>query len=213
MALVAKTEISTEQLIEDNQGLVFYLAARIHRFLPVRHELDDLIGNGMVGLAEAAKKFKPGRGAQFSTFAFRRIQGAIYDGLAKNSWMSRARYRRYVRESQCANEKSHEEPTEDADEEWTAPEATVQELTSEHLEQISDQEEPEEVEIVRQETEDILCELIDRLPDRERQLIKCVYFDSLSLQEAADRIGVSKSWASRLHAKIIDKLGSEIKSR
>ncbi len=215
MTLVAKTKTdkSTEQLIEDNQGLVYHLAARIYRFLPVRHELDDLIGNGMVGLAEAAKNFKPGGGAQFSTYAFRRIQGAIYDGLAKNSWMSRARYRRYVRDSQRALENEHEEPTEDADEEWTAPEATVQELTAEHLEEVSDQEEPEEVEIVRQETEDILCELIDRLPERERQLIKCVYFASLSLQEAADRIGVSKSWASRLHAKIIEKLGVEIKSQ
>lgn len=206
--MVIKTKQSTEDLIEENQGLVYHLAARIHRNLPVRHELDDLIGNGMVGLAEAAKNFQPGRGAQFTTFAFRRIQGAIYDGLAKNSWMSRARYRRHLREQQPTTEQIKE----DASSNWQPPEATVQELTTEHIEQLSDDEPSEEAVVDRRETEDILCRLVDDLPDRERQLINLVYFDSLSLQEAADRIGVSKSWASRLHAKIIVKLGLELKT-
>ena len=205
-------QLLIQNLIEDNQGLVYHLAMRIHRSLPVRHELDDLVGYGMVGLAEAAKKFEPQRGLQFSTFAFRRIQGSIYDGLAKVSWMSRARYRRYLRQNSAEQAKPEDETGANADEDWGETEATVQELTSEQIEQLSDSEPNASAEVAKRETASILCEMVEQLPPRENRLITMVYFEGLSLQEAGDRLGVSKSWASRLHAKTIEKLGVEMKS-
>ena len=201
-----------QNLIEDNQGLVYHLAMRIHRRLPVRHELDDMIGYGMIGLAEAAKNFEPQRGLQFSTFAFRRIQGSIYDGLAKVSWMSRARYRRYLRQNSTAEANPEDEEGDVSDELWSETEATVQELTSEQIDQLSDSEPTASTEVAQRETASILCEIVEQLPPREKRLITMVYFEGLSLQEAGDRLGVSKSWASRLHAKTIEKLGTEMKS-
>jgi DNA-directed RNA polymerase specialized sigma subunit len=72
--------------IEQCQGLVRSLAVRIHRKLPARIELDDLIAYGELGLLEAAQSFDARRGCQFSTFAYYRIRGAIYDGAAKMGW-------------------------------------------------------------------------------------------------------------------------------
>ena len=46
---------TTDQLVQEGQPLVYSLAATIHRKIPVRVDLDDLIAYGEVGLAEAAR--------------------------------------------------------------------------------------------------------------------------------------------------------------
>ena len=94
---------SSGQLIEENQGLVRSLALKIHRKLPPHVELDDLVAYGQIGLAEAARDFDPSRGGRFSTYAYYRIRGAIYDGLSKMNWFSRSEYRR-IRYNQMAND-------------------------------------------------------------------------------------------------------------
>jgi RNA polymerase sigma factor for flagellar operon FliA len=51
-----------------------------------------------------------------------------------------------------------------------------------------------------------LHELVDRLPAAEARLIRAVYFEDYTLQEASARLGISKSWASRLHARSLEQL-------
>lgn len=201
------------RLVEDNQGLVFHLATRIFRTLPVRHEYDDLVGYGMVGLTEAAKSFVPNRGVKFSTFAFFRVRGAIFDGIAEGSWMTRAQYRMHVKrlkESQDQDQKG-DEAESDSETNWTGGAAEVVELTKEHVEQLADDSDfTISTAASRQETAELLCRAVDALPRRENRLITLVYFEDISLKDAADRLGISKSWASRLHAKIIKRLGVDI---
>ena len=86
--------LTRHELIEQTQALVRFLALRIHRNVPVRVDLEDLIAYGELGLTEAAQDFDPSKGVQFSTFAYHRIRGAIYDGLSKMTWTSRAFYNR-----------------------------------------------------------------------------------------------------------------------
>jgi hypothetical protein len=57
--------------------------------LPSYIGLDDLIGYGQVGLAQAARDFDHERGMQFSTFAYYRIRGAILDGANLMNWLRR----------------------------------------------------------------------------------------------------------------------------
>jgi RNA polymerase sigma factor for flagellar operon FliA len=76
--------------------------------------LDDLIAYGQIGLAEAARDYHPGRGSQFTPYAYYRIRGAIYDGISKMSWTSRSRYHR-LRYEQMANETLREMYTADDD--------------------------------------------------------------------------------------------------
>jgi RNA polymerase sigma factor for flagellar operon FliA len=47
---------------------------------------------------------------------------------------------------------------------------------------------------------------IERLPEKERKLLQGYYFQAKTLEEAGSEIGQSKSWASRLHARAIEKL-------
>jgi RNA polymerase sigma factor for flagellar operon FliA len=47
---------------------------------------------------------------------------------------------------------------------------------------------------------------IKTLPDRERQLMDLYYYNSKNLEEAGQQMGLSKSWACRLHARAIQLL-------
>src|SRR6185437_1438417 len=100
MTAPAKT---AHELIAECQGLVRALAWKIHRGLPSNVDSEDLIAYGQLGLAEAARDFDASRTGAFSTYAYYRIRGAIYDGLSKMSWFSLARYAR-LRYAQRANE-------------------------------------------------------------------------------------------------------------
>ncbi len=189
---------------------------RIHRRLPVKQDLDDLIGYGMIGLVEAAKKFQPNRGVEFTTFAYPRVNGAIYDGVSKLSWMSRSRYKRLMREK--ANAES-EEPDEANDSNEAKVTASVDELpnvssldpeSAQNL--VADDDETAVSRVARREEEKILSTLIEQLPNREKRLITIIYIEDRTLQEASERLGISKSWASRMHHKTLTKLANEMKS-
>ncbi|MBP6631458.1 MAG: RNA polymerase subunit sigma-70, partial [Kofleriaceae bacterium] len=43
-------------------------------------------------------------------------------------------------------------------------------------------------------------------PERERQLLEKHYFEGKNLLEAGAELGISKSWASRMHAQAVDRL-------
>ena len=216
------------ELIEESQGLVRALAWKIHRGLPSSVEIDDLIGYGQIGLAEAARDFDASRTGAFSTYAYYRIRGAIYDGLAKMSWFSRARYAR-LRYAQRANEllaadhdaaPGREQRLED-EVHWfrgLASSLSVAYLTtasagddgSGEINLTDSGPLPPGV-LMDRETRRILHELIAELPEQSAALIRATYFEGLTLQEAGGRLGISKAWASRLHARTLEQLGRSLR--
>ena len=104
---------TVQQLIEECQGLVRSLAIAARRNLPQSVELDDLVAYGQVGLVEAARNFDPSRGNRFSTYAYYRIRGAIYDGMAKMSWFGRGTQNQ-LQADRLSNEVLSAEAEEDA---------------------------------------------------------------------------------------------------
>lgn len=217
----------THELIAEGRALVRSLALRIHRNIPVKVDLEDLIAYGDLGLTEAARDFDREFGNQFSTFAYYRIRGAIYDGLAKMTWTSRARYRRLRFESMAVDvlESEHELDDgnpKDAKEsgEWFSK--VTERLAMIFLASDGDEEtnpvnlaEDPRVEaptfLIHREVSEKLRSMVERLPEAERRLTNYVYFEGLTLQEAGIRLGFSKSWASRLHAKILERLADDMR--
>ena len=51
---------------------------------------------------------------------------------------------------------------------------------------------------------------VKQLPSDERSLIEMVYFEDMPLAEAARKLGKSRSWASRLHARVLKDLGKQL---
>ncbi len=214
------TTSGVTSLIAEGRALVRSLALRIYRGLPVKVDLEDLIAYGELGLAEAARDFDPDQGSQFSTFAYYRIRGAIYDGVAKMTWTSRARYRR-MRYERMANQvlereserQSEEGPTDAAS--WFS--RTTEQLAVVYLASGMDSEVDVMSEVpdsgptpmeraVHVEANEKLGNLVKKLPLMEGRLIQMVYFEGYTLQDAAAVLGYSKSWASRLHAKVLEDL-------
>lgn len=218
---------SIQQLIEENQGLVRSLAWKIHQRLPGHIEFDDLVGYGQVGLAEAARDFDPQRGRAFSTYAYYRIRGAIYDGLGKLSWHSRTHYRN-VRFQQMADDVLRLESDQAASAESSAEEQVrwlkrvtgslaVVYLASgtrgedDNMEIVDPSVKAPLSDALSRELTAKLCELIDALPSEAGRLLRSVYYEGLTLKEAGERIGISKAWASRLHARTLDQLARALR--
>jgi RNA polymerase sigma factor FliA len=224
------TATSPVALIESCQGMVRTLAWSVHQRLPGQVELDDLIAYGQIGLAQAARDFSPSHGSLFSTYAWYRVRGAIIDGLAKMSWFSRHHYhaRKYERmandllELEAIDSQKSTGFSDDAS--WTGSVSASLSVVyfasldggarSAELLAIQDTASgsPEDDAIGR-ETRQLVHEMIQALPAEAGELVRAVYFEGKTLQEAATRLGVSKSWASRLHAKALQRLAIAMRER
>jgi RNA polymerase sigma factor for flagellar operon FliA len=44
------------------------------------------------------------------------------------------------------------------------------------------------------------------LPEKERELLEAVYFRGTTIEQAGAQLGLSKSWASRMHAKALSRM-------
>lgn len=205
--------------------MVISIAGRIHRRLPRFIPYDDVLSCGQIGLTQAARTYQPQPNAKFSTYAYYRITGAIFDGLSRMNWTTRAEYRRYksmqmansVIESETTRREDCSDPEKNAT--WFAD--TVDSLAVVYLFSAADAENPIENQLVgndddpgtKAETNELsqkLREAISTLPSDEQNLIRLAYFDGLSLAEAASQLNKSRSWGSRTHAKILKTLGSQI---
>src|SRR3569623_1222324 len=72
---------ATDTLVLQHQDYVRSLARGISKKLPRHVDFEDLVSLGQIGLVTAAKQYEPGRGVAFTTFAYYRIRGSIFDGL------------------------------------------------------------------------------------------------------------------------------------
>jgi len=218
------------QLIESCQGLVRTIAWKVHQKLPASVELDDVISYGQLGLAQAARDFDAKRGGQFTTYAYYRVRGAIFDGLSKMSWFSRHDYHKAKYEQQATEVlKQNAEEAGDAtaasveeDARWMAGVTTT--LSMVYLASggsegeggagstlVDDTAPAPPVAAAAAELRDKLRELIETLPPESATLIKAAYFEGVTLQEAGQRLGISKAWASRLHARALQKLAQSLR--
>ena len=213
-----------ESRIENHQALVVSIAKQIHKRLPQFITYDDVFSYGQVGLTQAARTFQPQANTKFSTYAYYRIKGAIYDGISRMNWTTRAEYRRYkAMQMATAAQEETAVKTDDRDPEKNAEwfSGTVENLAVVYVFSAADTENPIESTLVGNdddpeqvaETKELcgkLHEAIDCLEPDEQQLVRMTYFEGMSLAEAAKTLGKSRSWGSRTHAKILKTLGGHL---
>ena len=216
-----------EAWIEQTQGLVRSLAYNIHRGLPEHVPVEDIIGYGQIGLMQAAKAYRADYQTSFQTFAYYRIRGAMLDGLGKMAWTKGATRKKMVSDRAAdelletdGSENFHDDQGRAAAAGWlvrtTEKLAVVQLLSAEDgsrgsgEEAVEDQAERPDEQVARDELWDKLAELVKNLPEVERALIELTYYEGKSLAEAARALGHSKSWASRLHTQILQRLARSV---
>lgn len=215
--------------IDQSQGMVRAIATKIFSRLPPNVVYDDLVSYGQLGLMQAVFSFKPDRDVTFQTFAYYRIRGAIYDGLGKMSWTSRAISQRIRAErlsAELLEQQIHASnmqqaaASSSADADWlvrTTERIAIVHLLSENAdsnqglaETVVDQALAPDEAIAHQELCELLRTTVAELPETQRLLIQMTYFEGKSLTEAAEKLGKSKSWASRVHSRILEKLARSL---
>jgi len=78
--------MASSVLVEQHLGMVRKLAGRLARKLPPSIEVDDLIQAGSIGLLEASERWDESSPAEFSTYAYRRVLGAMLDSVRRGAW-------------------------------------------------------------------------------------------------------------------------------
>ncbi|HVV52512.1 MAG TPA: sigma-70 family RNA polymerase sigma factor [Polyangia bacterium] len=153
---------------------------------------DDAVSYGRVGLMEAAARFRPEGGASFATFSYSRIRGAVMDGIRRAS----AETRLFV------------DPAEDGADP-TAGDA------HHHRRNPSSRAFFDPTELLdARSLRAALLPAINALTDVERQVILLYYFEDLTFERIADRLGFAKSstsYVARVHNKALLELARRLR--
>ncbi len=219
-----------EKLILDYVHLVKFVAGRLSIYLGSNVEYDDLIGFGVFGLIDAIDKFDVNKGVKFETYASLRIRGSILDSIRELDWVPRS-LRQKGRELEKVYGELENELCRSATDKEVADrmgisikefnklinDVTVASMVSleDFIEQnyeigteiaSSKKENSPEAQIELIEMKEILAESIDKLPEKEKNVISLYYYEELTLKEISVIMNVSESRISQLHTKAICRL-------
>jgi RNA polymerase sigma factor FliA len=209
-----------ERQIQSLFPLVRKIARRVHRIVPMA-ELDDLVGDGSVGLVRAVDHYDPSRGPSLEQYARHLICGAILNGLRRMDPVSE-RARRLVRLGESERYRI-------AAERGTIPSDTEMESIYPGLERASiathrgtplsldaplpdgermrkDWGSDPAVIVSERDARMLLWQMLDALPERQRQLMTEHYRQQRSLRDVAKRMRISPQRASQLHVRAISRL-------
>lgn len=212
------------EIVEDHIGLAHHFAARYRRSAS---EDEDLRQVALLGLVKALDRFDPARGVAFSTFAGRTIDGELKRHFRDQTWALRVP--RSVKDLHVSVRRASEEL-----EQRLARSPTVREL-AEHLgvgvdevvgamgagsarragsleqpgEDQSDDHRPElgtPPGTTGVEDRDLVARLLSTLEPREQEIIRLRFYEQMSQEQIADRVGLSQMHVSRLLRKSFETL-------
>ncbi len=214
---------NNDELIREYTPFIMKIAHKVKKGLNDSIELDDLFSYGAMGLLEAASRFDASKGANFMTFAYYRVRGAMYDGLRRMGWVNRSEYAKIKFEERATHYLDNvANRTMGVSERLTDPGSSVQELADkvsklvtiyvtsleamEHAQFEDKKLKQSDDALYSQEMRHYLHEAIKDLSDDDRSIIVNYYYKDQTLAEVGEGLGLSKSWTSRKHAQAIDKL-------
>ena len=216
------------ELIEQYLPFASSIASKVARLISCSSDCyEDILCNARLGLLEAAQRFDLKFKVDFKTFAYYRIKGAIYDGLRKTGWIPRSLYTKLKLEEASHNplQKLTERIAASAKNVKDDVEAvydSIHSLASMYITsldamedfEVEDQSAKRDIEHKAefQKIKEKMRDAIEALPEKERKLVKMYYFQNRTLQEIGVRLGLSKSWTSRLHARALDLLFKKLNS-
>jgi RNA polymerase sigma factor for flagellar operon FliA len=224
-----------DQLLVHYSSLVKYVAGRISVGLPHTIDQADLVSYGMFGLIDAISKFDTDRNIKFETYAITRIKGAIIDELRSIDWVPRSvRAKARAVENAYANLESQllRTPTDgEVAAEMEISEEDLQSIFAQTSyvgivalddvlsgsngergegttlgDTLADRHEGPSAAYEVEEMKQVLATAINRLGDREKLVLTLYYYESLTLAEIGQVLGVTESRVCQIHTKAILQL-------
>ena len=221
---------SKEKIIEVMLPKIKWLATSISRDLPKSVEVDDLVQEGVIGLLSALENYDPTKGASFTTYAMKRIRGAMYDYLRKIDWMPRG-VRKKLKEVEEAilvlegklqgipDDKEIANYLDMSEKEvknikkemsrrqiFSLDSYLFDENEDSLIEHIESTEPNPEQKYEREEIIEALKNSISKLSEREQLVISLYYNEELNFKEIGKVLNVSESRISQIHSAALIKI-------
>lgn len=221
----------SEKRVLELLPLVRRVALKMRRSLPAQVELDDLVGAGVLGLLDAARKFDERKKVKLESYARHRIRGAILDGLRSLDTASRdlRKKGRKVEETARALQSKLQRPVEDEEMAQAlgislgAWHRSVQELQGAGLnwpqsmqamslqpvleDNLAAPDQKNQFELCYQrERRDIAHRALACLSERERKIIVEYHVREMTMKEIGNQLGIDESRVSQLHSAALDRL-------
>ncbi len=187
---------------------------RVRRYV----ELDDLIALGNAGLYAAARRFDPEKGVPFERYAWYRVYGAIIDGLRRATPLPKRTWQKMIALRDASARLEQLALDDDGAGDSRAALLKIQTALSEirrmymvSLDELRERD-GDVVDAARGDLDDAgdeldrerlrlqVCDAVAALPHRYKTLLVQHYWRERDIADAGAELGVSRSWASRMHA-------------
>lgn len=224
--------------IDDDQitqylPMVHKIVNRTVTYLQPSLSMEDLVSAGTVGLIKAARDYDPSREAEFKTYAYIRIRGAVLDELKSQSFVPAAVNKQIRDAAKARIDLTEENGVVPTDEELARKlnipvdklNKTFENARAKHFVSIDSASEDmsllgsalladnapgpssrmEKAELIGQ-----LTEAITELDERQRQLIVLYYQQGLTMKQIAEVFEITEPRVSQLHAKALFSLSVKL---
>ncbi len=175
------------------QPMVRSIAWQVSQRLPGSVEVDELIGEGQLGLLRADRDYDPSKGAQFSTYAYWRIRGAMLDWVRQQDGFG-------AQSALLAG--------------MPPAEGVAQPMTVHPSNELEDEEAVDPADSVSEsELRTLIRGLVGGLTGRSKQILEATLLNGQTLEQAGKEAGVHKGTAQRAHVKAFDELAAALQQR
>jgi RNA polymerase sigma factor for flagellar operon FliA len=223
-----------DERIAELLPMVHKIARQVVTYLKPPLSFEDMVSAGAVGLVRAARDFDPSHQAEFKTYAYIRIKGAILDELRGWSFMPENLRKRISMAHQLSQKISEQTGTAPKDTELAEKLGisldelyeTFENARAQHFISLDGFGEDEPVlsnlltakhhtapeeKIEREELIDKLAEAIEQLSEKQQQVVMLYYQHQLTMKQIADILEITESRVSQLHASALFNLSVKLR--
>ena len=221
---------TSDELIKENIKMAHVLSwhyhARAGRFI----DIDDLVQIALVGLVEAAQKFKPRVDGSFKSYASMRMRGSIIDHLRKQSNLCRNTIAKKKKsdeiirkiESKTGKKASAEEISKSMGislEEYQSMQSELGANVLQSLDEVYDEfslwfadlGNTPEAEFNELETREQLKIALKKLSERESLLLQLIFVEEFNVHEVSEILDISIGRVSQVKKEAVSKLREHFK--
>lgn len=228
--------VELHELICGHLPLVNIILSKLKRTLPENADFEELYSVGVLGLVDAALKFKEDRGFAFDTFASFRVRGAIQDALRRMDHLTRTgrkKVKTIASAETALGQELGREPTElelanrlkisvnqlgkmraELEGRYTfSLSQTVGEDQGGWENIIADEHNICANDALEdKETREHLLEELQLMPYKERMVLQLYYFDGLKLNQIATELNLTEARVSQIRVTALKRLAENLKS-
>jgi RNA polymerase sigma factor for flagellar operon FliA len=223
-----------DQIVLAHLPLVKAIAIRVHETLPVHVDLGDLEHAGILGLFDAASKYRPEMKVVFHSYAKHRIKGAILDSLRQLDWASRDLRKRHKQVEAATRDlatRLEREPSEAEMAEklgvgldkWrlmllelrtvglvSATRGGPQQDAGAALDFPAKPDSQPDTICAKWQLEGVLEAAMKILPDRYRTGVVLYYNKDKTMKEIGGILGINESRVSQIHKSALEKMAAAL---